>query len=60
MKNDEKIISIKSPKDVSIRIGKNTDLVLITGPCAIESYDHSMRMAELISKICNKLKRDRG
>lgn len=50
------IISIISPSGGSIQIGGNKELVLITGPCAIESYDHSMRMAELISKICNKLK----
>ncbi|MDA8675806.1 3-deoxy-8-phosphooctulonate synthase [Alphaproteobacteria bacterium] len=50
------IISIISPSGGSIQIGGNGELVLITGPCAIESYDHSMRMAELISKICNKLK----
>ena len=46
-------ISIPTPSDV-IKIGDISDLVLIAGPCAIESYDHSMKMAELIGKICKK------
>jgi len=49
------IISILSPSGGHIQIGGDGDLVLIAGPCAIESYDHSMKMAELISIICDKL-----
>jgi 2-dehydro-3-deoxyphosphooctonate aldolase (KDO 8-P synthase) len=37
-------------------VGKNLPLVFIGGPCAIESYDHSMFMADAINKICNKFK----
>ena len=33
-------------------IGGSKDLKLITGPCAIESLDHSMFMAEKINNIC--------
>ena len=36
-------------------IGGSNDLKLIAGPCAIESLDHSMFMAEKINNICNKL-----
>ncbi len=41
--------------DKSINIGGDNNLTLIAGPCAIESYEHSMRMADLIGKICNKV-----
>jgi 2-dehydro-3-deoxyphosphooctonate aldolase (KDO 8-P synthase) len=48
-------ISIEAPTGKPIRIGNSGDLVLISGPCAIESRDHSMKMAEAIGKICKKL-----
>lgn len=38
-----------------IEIGPDRQLVLIGGPCAIESEDHSLQMAEQIKRICNKL-----
>ena len=31
-------------------------IVIIAGPFVIESYDHSMKMAEMIGKICDKYK----
>ncbi len=37
-------------------IGENKPLVFIGGPCAIESKEHSFKMANLIDKICSKLK----
>ena len=37
-------------------IGDNEDLVFIGGPCAIESLDHSLRIADQINLICEKLK----
>ena len=37
-------------------MGKNNQLVFIGGPCAIESKEHSLRMASRIYKICKKLK----
>ena len=52
----DKFISIPTASNAAITIGNNEDLVLIAGPCAIESYDHAMRMAELIGKICDKHK----
>ena len=38
------------------KIGKNNDLVFIGGPCAIESRDHTLFMAEKISNICKIVK----
>ncbi len=35
-------------------IGTSHPLAFIGGPCAIESYDHTFLMADLISKICEK------
>ena len=39
-----------------VNVGKNNQLVFIGGPCAIESKEHSLRMASRIYKICKKLK----
>ena len=39
----------------SIHIGKSLDLTLISGPCAIESEDLSMRIAEHICEITKDL-----
>ncbi len=50
-----KNINIKS-KNKEFTIGENSDLTFIGGPCAIESLDHSLFMAEAINKICSKLK----
>ena len=49
-----KTISIPTPAGNSISIGNDGELVLIAGPCAIESYDHCMKMADLIGKVCDK------
>lgn len=38
-----------------VKIGRNLPLTLIGGPCAIESRDHTMKMAEQISKICESI-----
>ncbi len=42
-------------KNNEFTIGDNSNLIFIGGPCAIESLDHSLFMAEAISKICKKL-----
>jgi 2-dehydro-3-deoxyphosphooctonate aldolase (KDO 8-P synthase) len=52
----KKNVTINIGKKKAFEIGSGLPLVLIAGPCAIESYDHSMKMAEQISIICNKLK----
>ena len=49
----KKIISVGFDKIEPVRIGEGQPLVFIGGPCAIESYDHSMFMAEKIQNICN-------
>jgi len=49
-----KSISVLSPNSRSIEIGADGELVLIAGPCAIESYDHCMKMADLIGRVCDK------
>ncbi len=38
-----------------IRIGRGHPLVLIAGPCVIESREHTLRMAEGIQGICERL-----
>lgn len=48
-----KTISIPTPSGDTIQIGGDGELVLIAGPCAIETYDHCMTMADLIGKICD-------
>ncbi|MDB3892241.1 hypothetical protein N9368_03915 [Alphaproteobacteria bacterium] len=50
-----KTIKLTSPHFNDIEIGAGKDLVLIAGPCAIETRDHSMRMAEMIGQVCDKL-----
>ena len=49
-----KTINLKV-KNNEFTIGDNSNLIFIGGPCAIESLDHSLFMAEAISKICKKL-----
>ena len=48
-----KIIKLKN-----INIGGSYPLIFILGPCQIESRDHSLMMAEKISKICFELNAD--
>ena len=47
-----KTISISTPSGETVQIGGDSELVLIAGPCAIETYDHCMIMADLIGKVC--------
>jgi 2-dehydro-3-deoxyphosphooctonate aldolase (KDO 8-P synthase) len=46
-----RIIEIKN-----IKIANNLPLVLIAGPCQVESLEHSMMMAKNIKEIANRLK----
>lgn len=45
----------KEIKIKNVKIGGKNPLVLIAGPCAIETESHTMRHAGNIKKICNKL-----
>ena len=38
------------------QISNDSQLILIAGPCVIESEQHSLMMAEKISEICQKIK----
>lgn len=40
----------------NFQISNNNQLILIAGPCVIESEKHSLMMAEKITNICQKLK----
>lgn len=40
----------------NVKISNNLPLVLIAGPCQVESRDHAMMMAENLKKITDKLK----
>ena len=52
---DKKIVSIGYGKVKKVKIGSDLPLAYVGGPCAIETKDHALFMAEKISKICNKL-----
>ncbi len=50
-----------SPREVTIkntRIGGNNPIVLIAGPCVIESEDHTLKTAERLKQICSDAKID--
>ena len=47
--------SVRHIKINSVRIGNDLPLVLVAGPCQIESRDHSLMMAEKLIKLTNKL-----
>lgn len=46
--------NVKHVKFPKFAIGNDLPLVLIAGPCQIESMEHTLFMAEEISKICKK------
>ena len=54
MKNKKVLVGYGKVKKVEI--GGLNELAFIGGPCAIESRDHALMMADKISTICNKLK----
>ena len=41
---------------VPLEVGGDAPLVFIGGPCAIETLDHTLFMAEKLKEICDKLK----
>ena len=50
-----KIVKIGYGKVPKIKVGAKMPLALIGGPCAIESRDHTLKMASLIKKICDQV-----
>ena len=51
-----KIIEVGYGNVKKVLIGGSKPLVFIGGPCAIESKDHTFKIARSIKKICNELK----
>ncbi len=51
----KRFIEIGSGNIKKIKIGENLPLVFIGGPCAIESEEHSFKMAKEIKMICDKV-----
>ena len=51
----KKYIEIGYGKLKKIKIGDKLPLVFIGGPCAIESRDHALKMADSINNICKKI-----
>lgn len=50
-----KIITVGYDAVRKVKIGGTEPLAFIGGPCAIETRDHALMMAERIGKICDKL-----
>ena len=50
-----KTITVGTGKVREVRIGGTLPLAFLGGPCAIETRDHTMTMADQIGKICDKL-----
>ncbi|RPG56610.1 MAG: 3-deoxy-8-phosphooctulonate synthase [Flavobacteriales bacterium TMED96] len=52
---EQKIVKVGYGNVNKIEIGGTRPLVFVGGPCAIESREHALIMAESISEICSKL-----
>lgn len=39
----------------AVKIGQKEPLAFLGGPCAIESRDHTMKMADMIGEVCQRL-----
>ena len=50
----EKIVKVGYGKVNQVSIGGDLPLAFVGGPCAIESREHALIMAEKIAKICNR------
>jgi len=49
------VVELSANTGESVRFGEEAPLVVICGPCVIESRDHSLLMAESIAKVCSSL-----
>lgn len=52
---DKKVIEVGYGSVSTVRIGDRLPLAFIGGPCAIESREHTFKMAEAISAICRRV-----
>jgi len=50
-----KIVKVGYGRVKSVTIGHGLPLVFVGGPCAIESRDHTFKMADAVGKICNSV-----
>ena len=51
-----KVIEVGYGGVKKVKIGGTNPLVFIGGPCAIETREHTFKMARSIKKICDDLK----
>ncbi|MCK5516239.1 MAG: 3-deoxy-8-phosphooctulonate synthase, partial [Desulfobulbaceae bacterium] len=49
-------VSIDSPSGHPVAVGSDRPLLLIGGPCALESEDLAREVAETMLEICDRLK----
>jgi len=47
--------TIEVTQVANVRIGRGRPVVLIAGPCVIESHDHTLRMADGIARVTRRL-----
>ena len=52
---DSKTLRVGNNEVESVHIGSTNPLVFIGGPCAIESREHTLYMAQEIKKVCDEL-----
>ncbi|WP_127717842.1 3-deoxy-8-phosphooctulonate synthase [Halobacteriovorax sp. HLS] len=50
-----KTIIVGDDKVKKVEVGENLPLALIAGPCAIETRDHTMKMADMLHNLCEQL-----
>jgi len=55
MKNANNIIRLVLPTGGECRIGNTERLTIIAGPCAMESRDHALMIAEKLKKLSDNL-----
>lgn len=48
-------VSIEHPSGTAIQVGSNQPLLLIAGPCVLESLDLARNVAETMLEICSRL-----
>ncbi len=48
-------VAIATPKGSDIQVGPGNPLLLIAGPCALESYDLAKEVATTMARICHRL-----
>ncbi len=52
--SDQKTVEISTPEK-TIRIGNELPLVLIAGPCALESREHALEVSSELKAICERV-----